>query len=402
VAEGGGLTAGPGAGGCANQCIVSALLQPNINSANVGIDITTNTAAKIRTWVLDAAPIQLNGVPLLQGLAPMDVSPAGVTGHEALLAPLDPGTKYHIVVSATDEYDHTAYRIGSFTTITPVENPGGLAAAGDPPGCAADCVTKAQLTAGGDHTSKHLSVATHTAARIQVFLSTEAPTWANGVPSFDESDLWQASGLEYVTSWETDLEGLEASTDYHIIVSAIDANDHADYRAGQFRTDAAPEFTVEFTVLDVHVDYDGDKGANRGEMRFGWRVGDTNAGYIGESKVSSGDTVHFPQSASRFAAFGVTDWLPTVFVAATERDPDGKIEFCSMGTGVPSEYGRSEDCDVVWNVASSGLITLDSLTGYPLCTDPEHSGFRCLELVTPSEPSGYPEITAHIAVRVIE
>jgi len=401
-----GLTAGPGAGGCANQCILSALLAPNMSTPNLGIDITTNTEATIRTWVSTAAPVEVDGAPTFPGESPTDVSLPGVTSHQGVLAPLEAATKYHIVVAATDSFDHTSYRSGSFTTITPLDNPDGLTAAGDPPGCAAQCVTKAQLTAGADHTSNYISIATHTAARIQVAVSTDAPTWSNGVPSFAETDVWLPSGLEYITEWDTDIEGLAPSTGYHIIVSAIDANDHADHRVGQFHTAAAPTFDVVFSVLDIHVDNDGDKGINRGELRFGWRVGENHAGNRDEDKISTGSTVNFPASSSSFVAHGVDEWLPTVIIQATERDADGLVEFCSMGNGVASQYGNNGDCDIVWNVAVSGLYTLDTLTGAPRCTDlgyedanPED---RCLTLSTFGAPGGYPEITANVAVHVVD
>jgi len=142
VAGVGGLTAGPGAGGCSAQCITSALLQPNLTSPNLGIDITTNTPAKIRTWVSTVPPIDVGGVPTFPGVAPMDVSPVGVETHQGMLKPLDVGTKYYIVVGATDQYDHSAYRSGSFTTITPVQTPGGFANPGGPSGCATSCITK--------------------------------------------------------------------------------------------------------------------------------------------------------------------------------------------------------------------------------------------------------------------
>ena len=404
VAGGGNLTAGPGAGGCANQCITSALLQPNFTSPDLGLDITTNTPARIRTWVSTQAPVITDDVPSFPGVGPIDGSPLGVTEHRAMLSPLSAGTDYHIIVSATDEYNHTSYRIGEFTTITPVENPSDFKIPGDPPGCSADCITKAQITSGADFSVKHLSIASHTAAQFQVFVSTQAPTWSNGVPSFADTDVWQPSGLEFVTNWATDLEGLDASTNYHIIVRATDAYGHVDYRTGQFTTAAAPTYDVVFTNLGVDVQYDGDKGANRGELNLGWRVGDDHVANTGEHKVSSGDWVNFKRPDSTYVAYGITDWLPTVIVAGTERDPDAKTEFCSMGTGTPMEDGSNSKCDVVWSTTGSGLIRLDSLSGYPTCVslgfDEVYGDQRCLTLATGDKNGGRPEFTAYIAVEV--
>ncbi|MGI9644501.1 MAG: hypothetical protein ACR2O6_04245 [Ilumatobacteraceae bacterium] len=404
VAGNGTLTAGQGAGGCNNQCIQSALLVPNFTSPNLGLDITTNTPAKIRTWVSTQGPVFNDDVPSFPGVAPIDTSLPGATQHHAVLSPLQAGTDYHIIVSATDEFDHTSYRVGEFTTITPVDNPGDFVLPGDPPGCSNQCITKAHLTAGDDFSEKHLSIASHTAAQFQVSIADEAPVWNDGIPGFADTDLWVPSGLEFITEWETDLVPLEASTTYHIVVRAEDAFGNVDYRAGQFQTAAAPTYDVIFTNLGIDVDYDGDKNANRGELRFAWRVGDGHAGNRSEDKISSGDRVHFSASNSTFVAHDVVEFVPTVFVAGFERDPDGKVEFCTMGTGTPSDNGSNDDCDVVWSVAASGIYTLDSLTGLPTCAglgyDAAFDGHLCMTLTTGDTNGGRPEFTSHVAVQV--
>ncbi|MGB0111870.1 MAG: hypothetical protein WBP59_01485 [Ilumatobacteraceae bacterium] len=405
VAGGGNLSAGVDAGGCANQCITSALLKPNFTSPDLGLDIATNTPAKIRTWLSKNAPVDVDGVPSFPGVTPRDVSPSGVSSHYASLSNLLAGTKYHIIVSATDDNDNTSYRVGEFTTITPVQNPGDFALPGQVPGCAAGCITKAQLTAGDDHTSKNISIASHTAAQFQVFVSTDEPVWANGVPSFADNTLWIPSGLEYVTEWNTTLTDLDASTGYHIIVRATDGNDNVDHRTGQFHTPAAPAFSVRFTNIGIDVTYDGDKNANRGELRFGWRVGDSHAGSRGEAKISSGDWVEFGSNDSTFVAHGITEILPPIAVAGFERDPDGRIEFCSMGWGVPIDNGSNSECDVVWSVAGGGIHTLDGVAALPTCASVGFAAFgdqRCIFAPTGDTNGGRPEFTSVIAIDVLD
>jgi hypothetical protein len=398
------LTAGEGTGGCALQCIVSAVLQPNFSTPNLGLDITTNTPARIRTYVSTEAPDEEDDHPVFPGVDPMDMSPAGVTNHLAHLSPLEAGTKYYIIVSATDQFEHTAYRSGSFVTITPYENPDGFDFGGPEPGCANECITKALLTPG-DHTSRHLDVESHTPSQFQVFVSTEPPSVdENGWPSFAETVVWENSGLEFETTWEVDLTGLQPDTTYYIIVQATDANGNVDRRAGEFHTPQAPEFDVTFEVLNIHVDHDGDS-VGRGELAFGWRVGDEQAGHRGEDKLSDGDNVHFSNSQTFFTAHGITDWLPTVYIGATERDADGLIEFCSAGTGTSTDHGSNGGCDTVWSVSSSGLVTLGSLDSYPTCNevgfDWANAEQRCLTITTAGlAPGGYPEFTAYVGVTV--
>ena len=400
-----GLTGGEGAGGCANQCIVSALLKPNLSTPNMGLDITTNTEATIRSYVSTQAPDEEDGHPVFPGVEPMDVSPVGVTNHLAHLSPLEPATKYYIIVSATDVNENTSYRSGSFVTLTPMDGPGGFDTGGEEPGCSNDCITKALLTPG-DHTSRHLSVESHTPALFQAFVSTEAPSYdEDGVPSFTDAEVWVNSGLNSATTWETDIVGLHADTDYHIIVQAVDANGNVDRRAGQFHTPQAPEYEVVYAFMGLNVDYDGDAGINRGELAFGWRVGDDQIGYHGEHKHNEGDWITFADDQSYYIRDDITGWLPTVYVNATERDADGLVEFCTAGLGTDVDHGSNGSCDVVWSVASSGLVTLDSINSYPLCVeigfdgaDPEQ---RCLTLTTGGDaPGGYPEFTAYVGVTV--
>ena len=117
--------------------------------------------------------------------------------------------------------------------------------------------------------------------------------------------------------------------------------------------------------MGLNVDYDGDAGINRGELAFGWRVGDDQVGYHGEHKHNEGDYIAFSNDQSYYIRDDITGWLPTVYVNATERDADGLVEFCTAGLGTDVDHGSNGSCDVVWSVASSGLVTLDSINSYP-------------------------------------
>jgi hypothetical protein len=381
------LTAGPTAGGCAHQCITKAAVRAGTASPDVSLDIATTVDAKLEVWVSKQAPVVANGVPSFPGVSPIASSPGATRSWLAKLSPLAPATKYYVIVRAVDANGKAAYRSGAFRTVTPAIQPGGDLLL--PPSCAQQCITTARLTPGGDETVKRLEVRTNAPAMIQVSASREAPSYAGGVPSFAHSDVWVASGLEYVESWSTDLTGLHPGTAYHVIVQATDRADHSSYRVGTFHTPAPPAHDVTFEVVSIRVVSDGDRGINRGELAFAWRVGDSTVGTRGEEKLSDGDVVAFGRATSSFVANGVTEWLPTVRVAAYERDPDGLVEFCSAAAGVPDGPGASDGCDLSWNVADSGLATLEGIDSLARCTDAgadaSWADRRCMVLDTPDD-----------------
>jgi hypothetical protein len=400
---GAGLSAGAGVGGCSSQCITKARLRPNLTTPNVALDLATNTKAILRVYVSPNPPHQGPNGPVFPGLAPMATSPALTTSWTARLKPLQPSKTYHIIVTATDADGDRAHRHGSFRTVTPLTNPGGMLQPGPAPGCANQCLTSAVLTPGPSAKTKKLSVTSHTPALFQASVSTSAPTYSGGVPSFSSTVAWANSGLQLAKSWTTTLSGLHPDTKYHIIVTGEDAQGRRSYRAGQFRTPAAASVSVDFALVSVRIDRDGDK-VGKGEVSLGWRVGDTTVATFGEKRRSDGDVVTFPTSPWSYVAAGVTEWLPVVRVAANERDPDAKAELCTMGQGVQAAMGSNASCDLKWNVASSGLVTVGGIASLPKCTafpsGAAFPGYRCLQLSSKPNGDDYPSITALVAVRV--
>ena len=397
VAGNGQLSAGEDAGGCANQCIIKAWLTPNLTTPNLKLEVKTHTPATIRMWVAKAMP---NGL-----LVPNATSPAGSTEWTTSVSPLQPATKYYLLLRATDANGKSSTRSTSFTTITPYENPGGLANPGGPAGCSIQCITMAKLTPGGDFSSKALEVKSNTPARFQARASTKAPTYDQGVPSFAKSDSSALSGLEYITSWKTSLTKLAGATKYHVIVQATDAKGNDAYQVGTFTTPPEPTKDVLITFHSIRVTHDGDSSwKNRGELSFAWGVGDTKVGSLGEDKMSDPATVNIPRGKSLYLVNDAKGFLPTVFVSASERDADGLAEFCAMGTGVPHEYGSNGDCDAKWNVASTGLVKVDNLTSLPRCTtfglnEVYHDDY-CMQLETVSHGDDYARFTAIVAFTI--
>ncbi|MGH9179308.1 MAG: hypothetical protein ACRD0N_12245, partial [Acidimicrobiales bacterium] len=399
VAGNGQLSAGEDAGGCANQCIIKAILTPNLTSPNLKLDVKTHTPATIKVWWAEQPPNVL--------VLPKASSPQNSTEWTTSLSPLKAATKYYLVVKATDGNGKTSTRSTAFTTITPYENPGGLANAGGPAGCALQCITKALLSPGADFSSKKLEVASNTPAKFVAQASTKAPAYNNGIPSLSEVAS-TSSTAEYGKSWTTTLNNLKGDTTYHIVVRAIDEKGSSAYQVGSFTTPPEPGHDVLFTFLDIKVTHDGDSSwKNRGELSFAWGMGDTTVGTLSEDKMSDPATVSIPRGRSLYLAKNVKGFLPTIYVSASERDADGLVEFCSMGTGVAHEYGSNGSCDAKWNVASSGIVSVDSVDTLTPCTafglDPQvWAGKGCMQLETVSHGDDYPRFTALVAVELVE
>lgn len=399
VAGNGQFSAGEDAGGCANHCITKAWLTPNASSANLGFEVKTHTPATIRVWVDTQAPTG-NGTPLA-------TSPAGTTQWNTVLAPLQASTQYYLLLRATDANGKTDERSHTFTTTSPVNTVDELA--GIDPKCHAQCITQAKLTPGGDFSVQHLDVQSTTPARFQVWVDTEAPSQQNGAPTFDDPELVELSGLEYHDSWQVDLQPLEGSTKYHIIVRAEDTDGEVAHQVGTFTTPPEPTSDVLITFHTLKVLHDGDSSwKNRGELSFAWAVGDTTVGTRGEEKMSDGDSFSFHRSKASYLATGLTDddFLPNIRVSGSERDADGKVEFCSMGTGAAYEAGSNGDCDAKWNVASSGLVKVGGIDSLTRCSDhgiPDPRGADgCLLLQTLDEGDDYARFQVVVSLHIVD
>ena len=148
-------------------------LSTGYSSPDVGLDVGTTVPALVKVYLSQNPPLaDLDGNPTF-GTAPKATSPNGVKSWKTSLTGLAPTTKYFIIVKATDGNGHSAYRHGSFKTITPVQQDGGFAVGGDEPGCGAGCMTKATVTPGDGSDPAKVVVRTNIPATFELMLSTE-------------------------------------------------------------------------------------------------------------------------------------------------------------------------------------------------------------------------------------
>jgi hypothetical protein len=359
-----GLTAGPQAGGCANQCITSAQLTSVFNSPDVNLDVRTNVPAQLWVWVSTEAPLDV-GFPLFMGVPPAGQSLVFRTAWTTGIGGLEADTTYHIVVRAIDGNGNRSYRQGTFHTATPVEQPGDLLDVGEGAACWVQCITEAVVTP--DSLSADLHVETHTSAILDAYVSVDAPSEGpGGIPTFPGlSANATTDGLD-VTSWDATLTGLLPDTTYHVVVRATDLHGGRSYRAGTFRTDPGDQYLVRIEQIRIVGDGD-DGGSNRGELSFRWGTDTITLGGRGEQKIASESTVHLDDHNGVVAVDDGGD-LPELVVAAAERDADGLNEFCAAGSGVVREPEYMAGCDLKINVATSTPVGFDSLDDRLRCS----------------------------------
>ncbi len=397
------ISGGEGQGGCNHQCIYRAQLSTGYSSPDVGLDVGTTVPALVKVYLSQNPPLaDLDGNPTF-GTAPKATSPDGVKSWKTSLTGLAPTTKYFIIVKATDGNGHSAYRHGSFRTITPVQQDGGFAVGGDEPGCGAGCMTKATVTPGDGSDPAKVVVRTNIPATFELMLSRNKWTTKDGHPHFDKKDVWHASGLEHTKAWDSEVNGLQPSTKYYGIITATDANGKRDYATGQLMTDGVD---VIITMHSVHVDGDGDTGwySNPGELSFVWGVDDQPVGYRGERKMHAGENISFAEHERTYTVHDATGTLPTVKVNAFERDADGLAEFCSGGFGIFDEPGYNKKCDWKWNPAIGPAIQAGILAQLPDCSalgvDTDADG--CLRIESEHQSDDYADIVAIVSYTYVD
>ena len=105
--------------GCSKQCITKALVsQKQPDGTTARIDIRTSTTAHIQIDVSRDKPVQVAG-----GVAQYDVvsrqwTPAPTKDWSPVIAGLEYGTKYYVVVRARDNQGRVSIRQGSFRTVS--------------------------------------------------------------------------------------------------------------------------------------------------------------------------------------------------------------------------------------------------------------------------------------------
>ncbi|MGH3128260.1 MAG: hypothetical protein ACRDPX_10095 [Gaiellaceae bacterium] len=106
--------------GCSKQCITKALVSQNQPAGTTArLDIRTSTTAHIQIDVSRDKPVQLASGSLAQyDVVSRQWTPSPTKAWTPLVAGLDYGTTYYVVVRARDNQGRVSFRQGSFRTVS--------------------------------------------------------------------------------------------------------------------------------------------------------------------------------------------------------------------------------------------------------------------------------------------
>lgn len=349
----GGLVS-PGPTGCADQCVTRAWLSTRPASADVSLEVSTNTPATIAALVDTEPPkFSTGGDPFFTTPEVHAKSDSGRKEWATTLAPLQPKTTYHIIVAAKDSRGGVSYRTGTFTTVAAATGYADQA----PGGCTSACVKAASLTRTPGSAEIGVSVEAHVPLKMQVY--------ANGVTA-------ASSGGEFLTEWSAALD-LAPGEHYEIKLKVTDQQGHSQtHQAGISIPEPVPShqnrIRVSFHAVRVTDDADNTVFNRKGELRFRFEVGGEYQPQLdtGEHKVKAPATVGL-------GGRGVTiDNAPDrllIRVQGLERD-NSQSGFCSAGGGIyPETSGRTliPNCyELEWNTAEGEIDLHDTVADQAL------------------------------------
>ena len=333
--------------GCSVKCIRSALATPTTDAAR--IDVKTDTPAKIVVYVRKRVTDELVATRTSNGQFKQDFT--------TFVLGLENDTLYEIAVHATDAQGRRYWMSGTFRTLKPqtvgADAPGGGLTS--EAGCSAQCVRSAEAVPGVN--AAKLKVVTNVPARLEITADRAAPVMTTLGPFFAGQPEVRYTPSDMLTEWNGSLRKLRSNRRYHVIIRATDANGNVSARTGVFDT---TQRNVRVTFEKVHVSFDGDDGADRGELGF---VAGVNGGWQlrrGEDKVKSNSTVKFNK---REVSLADVPQMLDLRVQGVERDANSRC-FSNFGEGpfepeLGGSLGSKKKCRVTWNTAV-GQLDLDS------------------------------------------
>ena len=366
-AGGGSFTAGEGAGGCNNECIVSAQLTDNATTPDLGLRVKLDTPANVNVWVHTSAPsIDDDGDPFFTGVGLAAFTAGFETDWTTTLGGLSWDTEYFIVVEAIDENGGVSHRSGQFRTrSTGAGVDAGFTNEVDG-GCSTQCIDFGQVVIN-PYTLNDVEIVNSAIvpADWTLWLSTQNPKLIDGIPTL--GDEWiVAESAEPDQLFSHQVDGLEWNTQYHVVVAAEDDLGRRSYRSGFFQIGDEPQVLVTQQILRTVVTNDAD-GTGRGEITFVWGIPDEYLRSIGEVRLDTGDHVPFQPGQNLYQRLvDPAGFVPSLMFTMFERDHDPGDNF-DIAPFLTIERGSSEEH--FWNGSRMGLGQIAHLDGYTRCSE---------------------------------
>jgi hypothetical protein len=383
-------TLSSGLTGCELECVVTALL--TANDVNPTVHLAVETTVPVH-FEVEVAKVGGTGSTYFN-------NPGYDTSWNTALSPLQPDTTYDLTLIAIDQDGHSKIYEHQFTTVDIVDG-----FAGNAQGCALQCLVEGTVDKTDSFDTVEVHLGSNSSAALTVWVSTSEPGWVGDIPLMPAEAVVFDSDTPS-TSWTFDVDGLAGETTYHIVVRAED-DWGVDHQIGTFVTDQEPPTLVEITFEKIHVLYDGDSGSlNKGELSFSWGFDGTSIGHRSEEKMHAGTVITL--GGDNGAQFAVSDELsvPNIGVAGSERDWDGKTEFCAMGYGIPNVAMEIDDCDAKINVAQlgGGVWYLADVESAPTCASMGETiadaDARCAWIGTPNHGGDYARFNVLISFSI--
>jgi hypothetical protein len=373
----GGLTSN--AFGCQSNCLTHALLTPSNEGPFAYLDVETKVSTVGSLWVLDEPTFTISGVPVVP--AQPTVTSGNATTSWTTAIQLDYGQEYHMVLKVEDTQHNAKWAMGTWTLP-------------EPGSCYSQCITMAKVEHTDDHGRVDLVVTTSAPAAedidFQVAVSSQAPGVMGAYPILpaDEPFVVDQDGANDIRGH---VAGLEADTDYHVLVRATDQEGFTSYALGQFTTGAEDPTDVKIGFERIYVHHDGDAGAwGQGELSFAWgRQQDgltpTVFGARSEDKIGDGTSVSLGDANYWVSVYeGGTISLE---VDAHENDTHGNVSYDHCWKIRRMLFGHQnydETCMTRTNIALSGPMTLADIAALPTCDyyglNGDEADDRCLKL----------------------
>ena len=365
--------------GCQSNCLTHALLTPSNEGPFAYLDVETKVATIGSLWVLDEPTFTISGVPVVPAQPTVTSGNAATSWTTAIQ--LDYGTEYQMVLKVEDTQHNVKWAMGTWTLP-------------EPGSCYSQCITMAKVEHTDDHHRVDLVIGTSAPASedidFEIAVSSQPAGTMGDHPILpaDEPFVVDQDGDNDVRGH---VAGLEADTEYHVLVRATDEEGFTSYALGQFTTLSEVPTDVKIGFERIFVHYDGDAGAwGKGELSFAWgRQQDgltpTVFGARSEEKIGDGTTVSLGNA---------NYWVPvyeggtiSLEVDAHENDTHGNVSYDHCWTIRQMLFGHQnydESCMTRTNIAVSGPMTLADIAALPTCDDYGHTGDkagdRCLKL----------------------